>query len=154
MKMERYEHGRKSSDSHEYCFTSVGPKGEIPIIVQFKQTEIPEFVNLAFGNELPGGGLDHLARNGNNDRNKILATVAVAIIEFTNEHPNKIIFFSGSTPARTRLYRMAITLHLEELQKQFDVFGIFRSDSGTYSEEFRKEISYNSFAVIRKPLNL
>jgi hypothetical protein len=60
---------------------------------------------------LNNGELDDLVRNDNQDRNKILATIAVIVYEFTSIYPEKMVFFAGSTPERTRLYKIAITMN-------------------------------------------
>lgn len=39
-------------------------------------------------------------------------------------------FFSGSTPERTRLYRMAISLNIEELEADFGIFGVNFNETG------------------------
>jgi hypothetical protein len=49
MEWERYEQFQVSDDVLEFTFNSVGPKGIITMIVQFKQTNDPEIYNLASG---------------------------------------------------------------------------------------------------------
>src|SRR5687768_1095395 len=115
MHYENYSPLHVSSDALEYKFFSSGPKGQICIVVQFVKTDSPDIYNLAFGNLLPDGDIDDLVKNNNNDRNKILATIAAAVYEFTAKYPGKRIYFTGSTPERTRLYRMALSLNLDEL---------------------------------------
>jgi hypothetical protein len=43
---------------------------------------------------------------------------------FTGKYPHTWVFATGSTEVRTRLYRMGITNNLEELKKDFYVFGM------------------------------
>ena len=100
------------------------------MIVYFKETNDPEVYNLAFGNLLPNGGVDDYTRNDNKDRNKIMATVADIVYEFTARYPDKYVFFKGSTPGRTRLYRMALSLNFSLLNIDFEIYGaIFEEDS-------------------------
>ncbi len=115
MKYEKYEELNVSFDSLEYEFVSRGPKGDIKKVIQFSSTAVSEVYNLAFGNLNEDRSIDDLAVNDNKDRNKILATVVYAVSLFYRKYPDKWIFFAGSTPERTRLYRMAISLNLEEL---------------------------------------
>jgi hypothetical protein len=78
--------------------------------------------NIAFGNVNANNALDEDTISDNGDRNKVLATVAQAVERYSRRYPSRWIYFSGSTYARTRLYRMAISLNLEELTKNFDIF--------------------------------
>jgi hypothetical protein len=109
---------------------------------------------LAFGNINEDGFLDDIAVNDNMDRNKILATVAFTVYEFCKCYPNKWIFFSGSTPARTRLYRMAITVNLDELQNDFAVFGVLKDSNGDFvNVPFQKGIDFFGFLIQKKRIN-
>ena len=55
MKLERY--GLKAEKSlMVFEFVSEGPKGEIPKLVQFGQTNLKDFYNLAFGDKDPATG--------------------------------------------------------------------------------------------------
>lgn len=150
MKYERYELLLFSNDAFEFKFNSVGPKGEISIVVQFIKTDDPGVFNLAFGNQLEDGCIDDLVTNGNYDRNKVLATVAVAVYEFTSRNPGIVIFFSGSTPARTRLYRMALTNNFTELSADFEIFGANVGKSAFWVEKFEKGKDYFGFLIKRK----
>lgn len=137
MKYEKYAPLLISKDSLEFKFNSIGPKGEIPIVVQFSETDISDIYNLAFGYLLPDGKINDYVKNNNKDRNKILATVAAAVYEFTSKYPDKLIFFIGSTQERTRLYRMAITNNLTELVADFDIYGVMPQKSISIVEEFK-----------------
>ncbi len=109
-------------------FVNYGKKGKIVTLIQFSETEIntPFGVayNLAFGDKTEDGIIDDTAISENGDRDKILTTVAVAVYEYTARYFNRAIFFRGSDKLRTRLYRMAISLNIEELSQDFDIFGI------------------------------
>lgn len=107
MKNDKYENVIAATDFLEFEFMSVGPKGNILKLVQFTSTSHSNIFNLAFGNKT-SDGLDDLAIDDNTDRNKILATVSTTVYEFCKHYPNNWVFFSGSTLARTRLYRMEL----------------------------------------------
>lgn len=139
-----------SSDLLEFSFVSNGPNGEIKIVVQFNITENPTIYNLAFGNLLPDGTVDDTIKNNNKDRNKVLATVAAAIYEFTSKFIDKYIFFKGSTPQRTRLYRMAITNNFDELALDFNIYGVVIHNDGYTIQEFKKGFDYFGFMIKRK----
>jgi hypothetical protein len=153
MKYERYDVLKVSSDFLEYRFVSIGPKGEIQKLIQFEPTNIPGIYSLAFGNCTTDGSIDDLAINDNKDRNKILATVVSSVYGFTMKYPDKMIFFTGSTPQRTRLYRMAITLNLDELSTDFQIFGILKDIDTFIQVPFQKESDYFGFMIRRKKSN-
>ena len=140
MKYEKYESLLISPDACEFTFISEGPKGEIEKMVQYTATDNPGIYSLAFGDLLPNGDIDDSIKNNNKDRNKILATVAVTVYEFTARYPEKIVFFTGSSPERTRLYRMALTNNLEELSLDFEIFGAILLGKSFIIEPFLKEI--------------
>lgn len=150
MQHPKYEDIIVFDEFKQYFFTSVGPNGNISKVVQFSQIEDTDIFNLAFGNKLEDGSLDDLAKNDNKDRNKILATVVFTISFFLDEYPEKIIYFSGSTPERTRLYRMAITINLEELLLDFEIFGIFQQLESFISVPFEKGVDYFGFLIKKK----
>ncbi|MEO6282113.1 MAG: hypothetical protein ABIN80_29555 [Dyadobacter sp.] len=113
-------------EAHRFDFVSKGPINIVKSIVYFKTTD-PYLVTLSMGNPLPNGVLDVLTINDNGDRNKILATVIRSIGVFLNIHPDHTVMFSGSTPARTRLYKMVISKELHQLQNSYLVQGITES---------------------------
>lgn len=150
MKYEKYEPLLMSNNALDFKFYSTGPKGEISIVVQFMETDDPDIYNLAFGNLLTDGSIDDNVRNDNLDRNKILATIAATVYEFSAAHREKLIFFTGSTPVRTRLYRMALTNNLEELSVDFEIFGVNLHKNSYWVEPFKKGKGYYGFIVKRK----
>ncbi|MBO9564224.1 MAG: hypothetical protein J7621_15680 [Niastella sp.] len=150
MKHEKYVDLLVTNDYHQYEFTSIGPKGEIPKIIQFTVTEDESIVNLAFGNKKEDGSIDDLTRDNNNDRNKILATVVSVVIVFCKVYPEKWVLFTGSTPERTRLYRMAITLNYEELAIDFEIVGLLKDMDAYIDVPFGKGIDYLGFLVRHK----
>lgn len=142
-----YDFTDSSSNSKVYEFTSIGPNGYIKKIVQFSQTEEADVYNLAFGNVSIDGTIDDYTTNNNKDRDKILATVAAIVFDFTSVFPNSYIFFVGSTKERTRLYRMAISLNYEELNKTFIICGL--NEKGKF-EIFQKNLPYCGFLIKRR----
>lgn len=149
MNHEKYNDVSTSADSLEFEFISEGRNGNFTKVVQFTQTENPNIYNLGFGDKLENGEIDDLVRNNNQDRNKILATIVAIVYEFTAVYPEKMIFFSGSTPERTRLYRMAIFLNLNELAVDFEIFGVNFDGIESVVELFRSGNNYDGFIVRR-----
>jgi hypothetical protein len=132
-----------------YEFYSEGPNGRIRKIVRF--TPLTEYednhYNLYLGDWLEAEGrASDTAVSNNNDRKKILATVASIIVHFTFQKPEAIIFAEGSTPSRTRLYQTGIAAHWSEIDESFDLHG-FREGKW---ERFQKNRSYEAFLLHRK----
>jgi hypothetical protein len=129
-----------------YEFTSVGAKGKINKCIRYTQMGQPNFYNLGFGDynkelEL----IDDLAVTDNGDSEKVLATVASSLYDFTEKHPNVWIFFQGSSESRTRLYKIGISKFLNEIQEDFTVLGSL----GNNWETFKKNQNYSSFLIKR-----
>jgi hypothetical protein len=141
-----------SKDYMEYEFFSEGPKGKIRKAILFKRIKLqgrPVF-NLAFGDMDESGILSDLVVSDNHDAEKVLATVAHAVIKFTIVHPHALVYAEGSTPARTRRYQMGINKFWKEIEPDFKVFGLLKD--GNF-ESFRYGINYMGFAVTRKNIN-
>jgi hypothetical protein len=129
-------------------FVSLGPNGAIKKHIEFAKLAWAEDVyNLGFGDvKAESGEIDDLAVSNNGDVQKVLATVVGAIYEFTNRYPNIWVFAEASTPARLRLYRMAIAKHWVEVTKDFRLFGL-RDD---HWEEFNQTAPYLALLAQRK----
>ncbi|MGO4291633.1 DUF6934 family protein [Chitinophaga sp. RAB17] len=150
MKYEKYESLLISKDALEFKFISEGPKGEIQKVVQFIETENPDIYNLAFGDLMTKGEVNDAVKNDNKDRNKVLATVAATVYEFTARYSDKYVFFTGSTPERTRLYRMAIANNLDELNVDFEIYGVVLINGLYIVKPFVKSVTYFGFLIKRK----
>ncbi len=144
---ERYD-VKTAPDVTSFEFNSIGPRGTVRKVVRYFEINIRNFYNLGFGDrdELTGFVSD-LAVTNNNDSQKVLATVAATLYAFTDTHPGATIIATGSTEARTRLYRMGITNHLDEIEQDFEILGL---TTNTEWEPFRKNVSYGAFLVRRK----
>ncbi len=143
----RYNSFDISTNATVFEFTSTGPKGEIKKIIQFSETKADNIFNLAFGNIKEDGSIDDSTANNNKDRDKILATVADAVFDFTERYPERYIFFTGSSLERTRLYRIAITINYDELDEIFDIWGLVENEG---FEQFEKQRNYSGFLIKRK----
>lgn len=132
-----------------YSFESDGPNGKIPKLITFVPRNVSgrTFFHLSFGdwNE-ETENLDDKTISNNRDRNKILATVATAVLEFTEHFPDMPIFAQGSTKSRTRLYQIGISANLEAIEQQLKVYGWIDDQW----ERFKKNENYDAFLVQRK----
>lgn len=146
MNLPRYQ---LSSDEEliTFEFISEGPNGKIPKLVQFSKTNLKDVYNLAFGDKNPSTGkIDDLAISNNGDSEKIMATVVATIYAFTEKNPEAWIYATGSTNARTRLYRMGISRFLKLVKRDFEIYG----EVNQQWVPFDKYQEYDSFIVKRK----
>lgn len=137
-------------DVKTFEFISEGPNGQFKKAVQYLETTTAGLYNLGFGvkNELTNEIDDQIITN-NGDSQKILATVAKTLFLFTDQYPDALVMATGSTLARTRLYRMGITNNLLLIEKDFFVFG-FKEGKWV---KFEKNGPYDAFLVMRKKIN-
>lgn len=111
-------------------------------------SEIAEDVyNLGFGDwDEESQTIKDDVRTNNDDRDKVLATVAFTVFEFMANHPDAILFAEGNTAARTRLYQMGISNNWAEINARFEVQGYYNGDW----EPFRKSRNYQAFSLRSK----
>ncbi|MCX8472780.1 MAG: hypothetical protein ORN85_03940 [Sediminibacterium sp.] len=115
---------KAEQDLTVFEFISKGPKGKTPKLIEFTETNLKDFYNLAFGDKDENTGkLNDLVVSNNNDTEKILATIVSAIFAFTDKYPEAWVYATGSTTARTRLYRMGINKYIEDVEFSFHIFG-------------------------------
>jgi len=127
-------------------FVSVGSKGKIPKLILFSETHLKDFYNLGFGDKnLETGDVDDKVVSDNGDSDKVLATVVSAVYAFTDLNPNTWVYATGSTKARTRLYRMGISKYYKKIKEDFELYGL-KDDKWI---EFDKKIDFEAFVVKR-----
>ncbi len=146
MKLPRYQ--LKSEKSLlVFEFISEGPKGQIPKLVKFSETNLKGLFNLAFGDkDQQTGEINDTVISNNNDSEKVLATVVATLYAFTDKYPDAYVLATGSTKSRTRLYRMGITKYFDEIQKNYHIYGLRNEEW----ENFEKKIDYEAFLAKRK----
>jgi hypothetical protein len=128
-------------------FISVGPKGHITKLVKYTAIDELGIYNLGFGDKTEGkDDFDDTIVSDNKDSIRILATVAATIYSFTDFYENVLIFATGSTPTRTRLYRIGISNNLSEIEEDFVIQGYINN----HWELFRKNRNYSAFLINRK----
>lgn len=146
MKLDRYELTASRSLT-TFEFLSEGRKGKIVKVVQFQRMNLPDLYNLAFGDKnLETGEIDDTTVTDNGDSEKVLSTVVAAVYAFAGEHSGAWIYATGSTEARTRLYRMGINKYFDIVQEDFDIMGEHQNEW----EWYEKGKDYQAFAVQRK----
>ena len=147
MEQEQYPI-RANSQVNVYEFVSFGNKGHISKRIEYYPLDESKlFFNLSFVDvDSVTGEISDRAVSNNGDSQKVLATVAATTIDFTDRYPDAVVYATGSTPARTRLYRMGIANNLNEVKNDFEVWGYI---NGQWSD-FEKGIDYEAFLVKRK----
>jgi len=146
MKLDRYElKAGKSLTTFE--FLSEGPKGKIIKVIQFQRMNLPNLYNLAFGDKnFETGEIEDKIVTDNGDAEKVLATVVAAVYAFADRYPDIWVYATGSTEARTRLYRMGINKYFDIVETDFDIMGEYQNEW----EWYEKGKNYQAFAVHRK----
>ncbi len=131
-------------------FVSEGRRGLINKLVKYQQTNLKGLYNLAFGDKvLTTREIDDKVISNNGDSEKVLATVVATVYAFTDKYPNVWIYVTGSSKARTRLYRMGISKYLNEVVLDFEVLGELQDDW----ETFKPDTEYEGFLIRRKNNN-
>jgi hypothetical protein len=134
-----------------YEFTSEGNNGSIKKVVNFQDTNLKDFYNLAFGDKDPiTGEIDDKVVSNNGDMEKIFGTIVSIIYSFTNRFPDAWVYAEGSTPARTRLYRMNIVKYLSAVNEDFQLRCLLNGEW----KEFNPSVDYQGFVVKRKKKQL
>lgn len=146
MKFEVYREIEAADDFNSFDFVSRGKNGDILKRVIFTATDDNEVYNLAFGDVDEDNEINDLIITDNGDRNKVLATVVLIVEAYTKRFPERWIYFRGSTADRTRLYRMAIGLNLEELNLAYEIWALVDGRLVLFS----KDLKTNAFLIKRK----
>jgi hypothetical protein len=130
-----------------FVFESVGPKGTIKksVIFSLIDEQLGNIYNLSFGDRChTKSGINDKVVSNNGDRTKVLATVALTVLEFFKNFPDAIVYIEGSTPSRTRLYQIGISTYLMEIYEFFDIYGLRNGKL----EKFRTGTNYDAFLIV------
>jgi hypothetical protein len=146
MQYEVYKDLYINEEFSVFDFFSIGKRGVVPKRIIFTTTKFEGIYSLTFGDLDLEGEISDYSISDNGDRNKILATVVHAIDTYLKAYPDRMIFFTGSTKVRTRLYRMVIALNLDYLSDRFDIY--CQSDAGIIT--FQKNLQVQGFLIKRK----
>jgi len=151
MNEERYIKVESTSDYLTFTFVSQGRHGDLIKVVSFEEIARLNTFNLALGTFQSDGEIDFVTITNNGDRNKILATVAMIVGIFIEQHPGKNVYITGSDSRRTLLYQRAIAYGYSDLVQMFNIYGNILSDSAMGEfEPFDKTKNYSGFLIERK----
>ncbi len=136
------------NDAFRFDFFSIGIEKKIPKTIVYQKTTLPNYYNLTLADILPDATLDVFSKSNNGDMEKILATVIQTVIVFLAYHPNANIFFTGSTPGRTRLYQIVLSKEIAKAIISFDILGLFNDKL----EQFETNKTYEGFVISKKKM--
>jgi hypothetical protein len=149
--MQRPHYPYKKNIETRYTFISRGRK-IIEKIVEFSPTSIPGIYNMGFGDLLPDGTIDDTVNSNNGDIIEVMATIIHILKEFTLSHRQSKIYFIGSTPERTALYRRILKTYYQAFSNEFFISALIKKN-GQYHEVIFKTTSeeeYYAFLIKRK----
>ena len=150
MNLEKYDIETEVNSTY-FEFISKGTQGSIVKVIKYSKIfEEQEIYNLGFGDKnMTTGELDDNVISNNGDTYRVLATVASTLHEFFNEFPNAIVYSIGSSPSRTRLYQINISKYLNDIEKEFEIYGELEDKI----ERFKKNSNYIGFYVVRHQIS-
>ncbi|MBX9782070.1 MAG: hypothetical protein K2X48_02145 [Chitinophagaceae bacterium] len=157
--MQRTHYPYERNHVYRYTFISLGRR-RIKKVVEFSLTGIENIYNLAFGGIKIDGTVDDKASSNNGDIVRTLSTVIHILRDFSLHRPASVIFFTGSTKQRTRLYARIIKTYYDEFSKDFHITGLALYEKRYAEEIFTRENAYKYSAFLRfaalacRPANL
>jgi hypothetical protein len=148
MNLDRYQ--LETDDNSEiFEFISIGPKGRILKRIKYTQTEDPRIWNLSMGDVIKETDeVDYYSKSNNDDTEKVLATVAATVFGFFKKHPDAIVYATGSTGTRTRLYQMGINKYFSEIEADYHILGELKNRLN----RFDKGINYEGFVIFKREI--
>jgi hypothetical protein len=140
----------KRPHSKRYVFTSIGRR-RIEKVVDFVPIGLKNVMNLGFGDLLPDGSVSDTVNSNDGDIVKVLATIIAILKDFTAEYPAIEIFFSGTTPERTKLYTRILRTYYSIFSSEFNISGITGSENKNRRIPFepKTDIEYLGFLINR-----
>lgn len=132
-----------------FDFLSIGKNVASKSII-YTQTDIPGLYSLSLVDVYSDGSADDTSVSNNGDMEKILVTVFQTFSVFFKNYPDSVVVFMGSTPSRTRLYRIAISHELSGIKKIYNVWGIVNDTP----QPFEKDRPYTGFLFSLKGINI
>lgn len=130
------------ADARTLSFVSTGPR-TVEKLVSYAKTTLPDFFNLALADMEDDGSQNFHSVRNNGDLEQIMATVAQTMLLFFQYHPTAKVAFTGSTPARTRLYQIILAREIPAVAADFVISGV-RDNT---LELFQPNRDYDGFVI-------
>jgi|GEM_PF-530375 hypothetical protein len=124
MQYKPYTQLESVPDLSIFRFKSKGPVGLITKEIRFAELPDSGMYSVHMGDIKQNGDFDQSAISNNGDRNRVLATVIVAIEIYTKKYPARSILIGGFNEQRARLFRMAIGVNFERISRVFTVLEV------------------------------
>lgn len=126
-----------------YLFVSEGKHGSVNKMVKFQSIR-NNMYNLGFGDwKEEDLDFDDLAVTDNGDMEMVLSTVIKITVQFLSINRDVSVYVTGSTAARTRLYRIIISNNYDIISKEYSVWGYRQGDWFP----FKKNVNYEAFLI-------
>jgi hypothetical protein len=113
-----------NEENTRFQFQSVGKRGVFEKVVFFTPLTIDTYNLSLLDYDTETGDYDDLSVTDNGDMLEVLVTVIATIHQFFGSKQGKKIYFEGSTPARTRLYQIAISKIYNPTQSDLLISGL------------------------------
>ncbi|SDG11032.1 hypothetical protein SAMN04487996_11575 [Dyadobacter soli] len=128
-----------NEENTRFQFQSEGKRGVFEKVVFFTPLTIDTYNLALLDYNTETGGYDDLSVTDNGDMPEILVTVITTIHQFLGSKPGKKIYFEGSTPARTRLYQIAISKIYDPTQSDLIISGLLEGEWVIFERNTRFE---------------
>lgn len=137
-------------DSLWFEFKSISEKKTVKKIVIFSPIGEDSYLyNLTLVDAFTDGSYNDSSITNNEDMPKVIATVIQILCSFFKKYPHKSVYIEGSSPSRTRLYRIIIAKELSEIEKVFGIYGVINDSL----EDFEKNKNYTGLIINLKNHN-
>ena len=104
--------------------------------------------NLDIGDFHPEGqSFAGIADNG--DMNHVLNTLIMIIELYLERYPSRVIRLKGNTKEKSRLYRIALDMHVDVLNQHFEIR--MEEDKRVYNSHSRYNLDHIAFLIKRRP---
>lgn len=114
----------KINDKLVFEFESIDEDKSVQKLIEYRLINYEiSLYNLALLDILPNGEVSDLSVSNNKDMPKVLSTVFHSMLYFFEIKPQARILIQGSTQSRTRLYQIAISKYIVEVEQKFIILG-------------------------------
>ncbi|MDR6809504.1 hypothetical protein J2Y45_006639 [Dyadobacter sp. BE34] len=142
---EKFYPFRVSEDYLSYYFESRSEERTIHKAIELVKIDENTY-NLALGDLGDDGSLNDSVVSNNGDMHKVLATVSQIIVTFFGMYRDRRIYFTGSSPSRTRLYRLILSREQANWSEIFEIKGILKGEPFNY----QSGVDYEAFVITHK----
>ncbi|OJV16903.1 MAG: hypothetical protein BGO21_29085 [Dyadobacter sp. 50-39] len=136
-----------NEENTRFQFQSIGKRGVFEKVIFFTPLTSDTYNLSLVDYNTKTNSYDDLSVTDNGDMPEVLVTVISTIHRFLGSNPGKKIYFEGSTPARTRLYQIAIGKIYDPQKSDLLIKGL--QDNQWFP--FEPNINFQGFLAEEKP---